>query len=261
MQRVVLLRAFREWWRRPVWFALRATVLVAVLASTGWLFLAGAGEQAQVMNISSAVGDQNGYLLDALQVYANRVGRDPSMLIGQRMRMPVYAAYLSLFYTPRLSGLEFVEVSKVWNIRLSLLLLALLCLVFAWHLPWLVSVNLSLIVAFGYFVFKAGYIQPALLFYSLFFGMFLTCCHLLRVQGVATSVALGALAGTLAGLAYVTKALVPPFVAIFLALYAVREVVGWWRNRRGPTRGSDATRRLAWRMLAAVRGGPHRLDS
>ena len=250
MQRVMLLKAVREWWRRPVWLVLRVTVLVAVLVSAGWLYLSGAGEHSRVMNISSATGDQNAYLLDAMQVYANRAGQDPSMLIGQRMRMPIYAAYLSLFYTPRLSGLEFLEVSKIWNIRLSLLLVALLGLVFAWHLPWIVSVNLSLIVAFGYFVFKAGYTQPALLFYSLFFGMFLTSCHLFRVQGAATSVALGALAGTLAGLAYLTKALVPPFVAIFLAVYAVREVVQWRRSRRDPTKGPEAIKRFAWRMVA-----------
>ena len=250
MQRVMLLKAVREWWRRPVWLVLRVTVLVAVLVSAGWLYLEGAGEHSREMNISSATGDQNAYLLDAMQVYANRAGQDPSMLIGQRMRMPIYAAYLSLFYTPRLSGLEFLEVSKIWNIRLSLLLVALLGLVFAWHLPWIVSVNLSLIVAFGYFVFKAGYTQPALLFYSLFFGMFLTCCHLFRVRGAATSVALGALAGTLAGLAYLTKALVPPFVAIFLAVYAVREVVQWRRSRRDPTKGPEAIKRFAWRMVA-----------
>ena len=109
MQRVMLLKAFREWWRRPVWLTLRVTVLVAVLVSAGWLYLAGAGEHSRVMNISSATGDQNAYLLDAMQVYANRAGQDPSMLIGQRMRMPIYAAYLSLFYTPRLSGLEFLR--------------------------------------------------------------------------------------------------------------------------------------------------------
>ena len=80
MQRVMLLKAFREWWRRPVWLALRVTVLVAVLVSAGWLYLAGAGEHSRVMNISSATGDQNAYLLDAMQVYANRAGQDPSML-------------------------------------------------------------------------------------------------------------------------------------------------------------------------------------
>ena len=99
---------------------------------------------------------------------------------------------------------------------------------------------------------QAGYTQPALLFYSLFFGMFLACCHLFRVQGAATSVALGALAGTLAGLAYLTKALVPPFVAIFLAVYAVREAVQWRRSRRDPTKGPETIRRFAWRMVSGV---------
>ena len=46
-----------------------------------------------------------------------------------------------------------------------------------------------------------------------------------------------------------TKALVPPFLVIFLAIYTVREVVRWWRSRRDPTKGPEALRRFAWRMV------------
>lgn len=236
--------------RRALWFVARVALLVAL----AWLYLAGATEHARVVNTSKARGDQSGYLWDAQQVYANWHGRTPPVLVGERMRMPVYAAYLSLFYTPRMSDPEFFDVAKTWNIRLSLFLLALLCVIFSWHLPPLASTNLSLIVAFGYFVFKAGYSQPELLFYFLFFTTFLACCHLLRHRGPAVSLFLGILAGTLAAMAYLTKAVVPPFVALFVVVYATHEVVLLAQHwQRGDARSRrDALRRFAWRAAAGT---------
>ena len=57
------------------------------------------------------------------------------------------------------------------------------------NLPALVATNLTLIVAFGYWIFKAGYTQPELLYYFLLFLTFLACCHLLRERRPGPSAA------------------------------------------------------------------------
>jgi hypothetical protein len=110
-------------------------------------------------------------------------------------------------------------VAKRWNIRLSLALLAVLGVVFAVRLPPLPAANLTLVVAFGYFVFKAGYAQSELLFYFLFFLTFVACWHLLQEPAWTTRISLAARAGVLAALAQLTKAALLPFVAVFLLVY------------------------------------------
>jgi hypothetical protein len=227
---------------------------VGILSALGGLLLAGATEHARVVNNFKARGDQSGYLGDAQMIYANWNGRTPALLVGERMRMPLYAGFLALAYTPRISDDEFFEVAKTWNIRLALVLLAALALLFAWHLPPLSSFNLTLIVAFGYWAFKAGYSQPELLFYFFFFGTFVACLHLFRPRSPWADVGLGALAGALAGLAFLTKALVPPFVALFLAAYSGHEAVRFWnaRKSRDPRIREGAFRSLAWRAAAGL---------
>ncbi len=239
----------RSWLR-----VLGLVVRVALLLGLAWFYFLGATEHARVVNLSRARADQSGYQWDAVAVYKNWHGQNPPMLIGERNRMPVYAAFLALFYDPSLSPEEFFEVGKTWNIRLSLLLLALLGVIFWRHLPPLVSTNLTLFVAFGYFVFKAGYMQAELLFYFLFFITFLACCYLLKRRGPAASVGLGILAGLLAALAHLTKAAMLPLVTIFLAVYGVREVallVRSWRQHETASR-RDALTRFAWRAAAAA---------
>lgn len=87
-------------------------------------YVAGATRHATSVNTSKARADQSGYLWDAQQVYANWHGRTPPTLIGQRMRMPGYAAFLATFYSPSMTNWDFFEHAKRWNIRLSLGLLS-----------------------------------------------------------------------------------------------------------------------------------------
>ncbi len=56
--------------------------------------------------------------------------------------MPLYAAYLALFYSPDITDDDYFVVAKRWNIRLSLVLLAALAVIFARQLPPLVAANL-----------------------------------------------------------------------------------------------------------------------
>jgi hypothetical protein len=215
------------------------------LALAGF-YLVGATAHADKVNTFKARGDQSGYLGDAEAVYANWHGRRPPLLIGERNRMPLYAGYLALLYSPSLSDDEFFRVAKRWNIYLSLLLLALLGAMLSRLLPPLPAANLLLIVSFGYFVFKAGYAQSELLFYFLFFTAFV---FLLKV--VATPrrtrvlVVQAAAAGACAALAHLTKAAMLPLMGIALAACVLDAVL----TRSDPSR---ALRKLMAAALAAA---------
>jgi len=256
----------------------RLAVRLVIILGLAWYFVAGATRHARDVNTSIGRGDQLAYLWDAQVVYANWHGQMPRLhrgdqreyppdfqkayarqhgptplLVGQRMRMPVYAGMLALAYRPTLTEQEFFDIAKAWNIRLALLLVGVLAVVFFGHLPPLHATSLTLVVAFGYFIFKAGYAQPEVLFYSLFFATFLACWHLFRLRSTVGSLVLGALAGTLGGLTYLTKAVIPPFMVLFLVVYGADEVVRLVRSRHRGTRGwRTALRWFAWRASAGL---------
>jgi hypothetical protein len=228
-------------------------VRILLFAALGWFYVLCATEHASRVNTFKARGDQSLFLGMAELVYHNWHEDAPAQMMPRNV-MPLYPAYQALFYTPQLSDDAYFLVAKKWNIRLSLVLLALLAVVLAWHLPPLVSTNLTVVAAFGYFVFKAGYVQPELLFYFLLFATFLVCCHLLWDRRAGRSLALGAVAGVLAALAHLTKAAMVPFLAVFLLAYGSRELaelVGGWRLREGTLRGR-AFGEAGWRIVAAA---------
>jgi len=213
-----------------------------------YFYVFAASEHGRQVNTSKARGDQSGYLWDAENVYANWHGRQPPTVIGERNRMPLYAGYLALFYRPDLSDPAFFEVAKRANIYLSLVLLIVLGFLFFRELPTLAAANLIGIVAFGYFIFKAGYAQSELLFYFLMFVTFLGCWHLLRSVGGGRAAALAAVTGAAAGLAHLTKGAMLPFVAIFLAVYVASLVA-----RVRPDSRQQRMRRFdTWRAAAAL---------
>ena len=207
---------------------LRALLLVALAA----FYVTGATEHARRINTSKARGDQSGYLWDAQNVYANWHGTSPASLIGERNRMPLYAAFLAAFWRPSMTNDDFFERAKTWNIYLSLGLLAILAAIFARHLPPLPSTNLTLIVAFGYFIFKAGYAQAELLFYFLFFVTFVLLWQFLTRPATRRSMFLRAVAaGGVAALAHLTKAALLPLVGIFVVACAIDAA---WQGRVDP---------------------------
>jgi hypothetical protein len=222
-------------------------MLVACVALSVFYVVA-ASEHGRRVNTSKARGDQTGYLWDAENIFANWHGRQPPVVIGERNRMPLYAGYLALFYHRDLSDPAFFEVAKRANIYLSLALLVVLALLFFRELPPLVATNLTGIVMFGIFIFKAAYAQSELLFYFLMFVAFLGCWHLLRGADGKRAIALAAGTGVTAGLAQLTKAAMLPFVAIFLVTYA--------GSIAFDGRGNDLTfrpsRAASWRLAAAV---------
>ncbi len=240
------------WRRRPKWTPqrwLRLAALAAVLAALSVFYLTAAQEHARVVNLSKARGDQSGFLADAEQVYANWHGLAPPGLIGKRNSMVLYAAYLSFFYDPQMSDDEYFIVARTWNIRLSLVLLGFLGCVFAWHLPPLPALNLTLITAFSVFVFKAGYSQPELLYYTLVFATFVVFMHVLEAPQGRRRLVLAVVGGILSALAYLTKAAVMPLVAIFVAVCSGKALLMHFLARRA--HGESLTS-LAGRLAAPV---------
>jgi hypothetical protein len=234
---LVFMAGVELWTRRPRWTSqrwLRFAGAAAIVTALAAFYLAAASEHARVVNLSKARGDQSGFLGDAEQVYANWHGLTPPGLVGKRNSMPVYAGFLSLFYDPQMSDDEYFLVARAWNIRLSLVLLVILGCVFAWHLPRMLALNLTLIVAFSVFVFKAGYSQPELLFYTFVFLTFLVFLHVLRTPPGRKQLALAIIGGLLAGVTYLTKAAVMPLVAIFIAVFLLQALVMHLRAGRNP---------------------------
>src|SRR4249919_3290864 len=103
---------------------------VALFTALAVFYVAAASEHARTVNTSKARGDQSGYLWDAQNMYANCHGANPPILIGERNRMPLYAAFLAAFWSPAMSNDDFFTRAKTWNIYLSVALLAVLAFVF-----------------------------------------------------------------------------------------------------------------------------------
>ena len=205
-----------------------------VVAALAGFYVAAATQHAVRINTSKARGDQSGYMWDAQNVYANWHGAQPKVVIGERNRMPLYAGFLAMFWRPGISNEEYFERAKRWNIYLSVVLLALLVPILFHYLPPLPAANLTLIVAFGYFIFKAGYVQAELLFYFLLFCAFALCLDLLdgRRERGALWWRAGA-AGTIAALAHLTKAAALPFVGIFTVVFLAAAL---FQRQRAPLR-------------------------
>ncbi len=226
---------------------------LVLLAALAWFYVAGASAHAERVNWFKARGDQSWFLSVAQTEYHNWHGDAPPRSLRRNI-MPLYPAYLALFYDPGISDPDYFVIAKRWNIRLSLALLVVLGFLFARYLPGLPATNLILVVAFGYFVFKAGYTQPELLYYFLHFLTFLAFCHLLHERRAWESVAMGIVAGVVAALTHLTKAAAVPMLLILLGAYATGEVL---RLREAYRPGAERLRRsarraTAWRAAAAV---------
>jgi hypothetical protein len=89
------------------------------------------------------------------------------------------------------------------------------------------SVLLTLIAAVSLFVYKAGYVQPELLFYFLNYVSFILMGWML----VKPSLWLAAATGLALALAYLVKASILPALALFLIVYIVQQFLLWNKER------------------------------
>ncbi len=245
--------------RNAMW-AQRLAAAVVLMALATFYYVA-ATEHARVVNVSRVRADQSGYLWDAVGIHIGRHG-GPRGLIGERNRMPVYPWLLSWMYDPAMTPDQFFEAGKSWNIRLSLVLLAALWFVMRRYLPLLAATSLLLVIAFGYFVWKAGYAQVELLYYSLFFLSFIACWRLLESRAPRETLVTAAVAGGLAALTHLAKAAVLPLMGCVMVAYGAQTLNAAVRSRRSGERSDERSgerirdhrfgKALAWRVAGGL---------
>ncbi|MFN2622437.1 MAG: hypothetical protein ABR611_06295 [Chthoniobacterales bacterium] len=178
------------------------------------------------------LGDQSAYLGYARHLYESNY-----TVIEDRNRMPVYPFLLSLIYRPGMSENEFLVRAQTFTVSLSILLLALLFLIFRKFFRPLPALGLLAAMAFGVFIYRAGKAQVELLFYFVSFYAFVLLLQLF----VRPRWWLALLAGASTGLAHLTKASVLAALVIWAVVFAA--AILW---------SADRWRRLG--MLALVIG-------
>src|SRR5207237_9396729 len=99
----------------------------------------------------ATLGDQGAYLGYARHLYESNY-----TVTEDRNRMPLYPFLLSLIYRPGMSEDEFLVRAQTFTVSLSILLLALLFLIFRKFLPPLPALGLLAATAFGVFIYRAG---------------------------------------------------------------------------------------------------------
>jgi hypothetical protein len=205
------------------------------------LYCTGALVHLHHVNVDARRTDQSAYL-----DYARNMAQSHYAYVGRRNRMPVYPFLLSLVYTRGLDADAFFIRAKYLNIALSI---AVLCAVWAMLRRWLPPLEadtLTLVTAFSVFVYKAAYAQAELLFEGLYFASFLLLLACLRRPRPWLALS----GGAATGLAYLTKASVPPMLALWItwnALAAAVELRVGWQARAG-----GAGFRSAWRQRAGA---------
>jgi hypothetical protein len=189
----------------------RLLVRLALVVAAA-LYVTGAFVHAS-RNIVKRQGDQTAYVQYAKDLHANWSGRRPP-IVGDRNRMPLYPAFQALFYTEELTDEGFFQRGKATSIVLSVGLLAAVYLVAGLALPRLPRTTLTATAAFTCFIFKAGYFQAELLYYTLHFVAFVVICRLLSADAGPRLWAWAVAAGAAAAISHLAKAAAMPLVVL-----------------------------------------------
>lgn len=185
-------------------------IILVMFTLAGVVFFQLSSSHSQEINQSPDFSDQQSYLF-----IAEEMVRTGYQYKGDRNRTPLYPYLLTLVYDKSMDTSAFFLKAKNFSIFLSIGTLALIFIISLKFLPlWHASV-LTLINAIGVYVYKAGYVQPELLFYALNFASFILMCLMLIKPRVLT----GILTGLVLAIAYLTKASILPGLLLFLVIY------------------------------------------
>jgi len=183
--------------------ALHAGLLLAVLF---FIYFQGARYHAMHVNIDESRGDQRAYLNTTEKMVETKL-----RYTGDRNRMPLYHYFLLPAYRSGSSLQAFFDRAKILNIVYSMFLLVGIFFVLRGVLSFWDAMNLILITAFTLFIFRSGYVQCEVLFYSLSFTAFYGMVRMFLAPTWKKAV----LTGVLLGLAHLTKASVLPALGLF----------------------------------------------
>ena len=215
------------------------------VACAAAIYLIGAFQHADRMNVVKRQGDQSSYVQYAKDLHANWSGQRPP-IAGDRNRMPLYPAFQALFYTPELSDEAFFAKGKRTSIVLSVALLAAVYFVARLALGPLARASLTAIAAFTCFIFKAGYFQADLLYYTLHFAAFVAICRLLTSRSRSRTLAWAVVAGAAAAISHLAKAAALPVTV----LGAIAILAGGFTHHDVPRAGR--ARALLFRTCVAA---------
>ena len=206
-----------------------------------------AKKHSQILNDSTRYTDQSNYL-----EFAKKARQSSFTYLGEHNQTAAYPFLQALFYRSGMDDSAFFEQGKLINIVLSLVLLVALFLIFIRYLSVPSATILTLIVAFGFYIFKAPYFQAEVLYYFLaFLGFFLMAKMILK-----PGLALAVVTGVVLGLAQHTKASVLPALAMFVFVYLSKEIVYGLRMLRRKSydreRIHKSVVRLAYLLITVI---------
>ncbi len=201
---------------------LKDKLLVLILLMVA-IYSLGAFQHSTRVNIDSNEGDQIEYIK-----FAKKAKASSYIYAGGRNRMPAYPFIQSVLNDTSLEDRQFFERGKVINIGLSLLLLMLIFTIVKKRIGYNMVGIFLMTIAFSVYIFKAGYVQPELLFYTLVFVAFLLMVKMLS----KASLHLGFSIGIILGLAHLTKAAVLPALILFGLFYSAKYLSKWIIDKR-----------------------------
>jgi hypothetical protein len=198
----------------------RALIYLAVFAGfvyAGNLYYQAGKAHAQQVNTAYRPNDDEEAFMD----FAVKVRESDFRFTGWRNQMPVYPFIQALFYDSNMTMEDFFGRGKEVNISLSLISLAVVFMIAQRFLPLDLAVNLTLITAFGLYVFKSGYFLVELLYYTVAFLAYALLCALLIKPSRTLSVA----AGIVLGIGHLTKASILPTLLLFTGIFLLKELL------------------------------------
>lgn len=229
--------------------ALLYSLVKAALVSLGILmamvlYLYGSLQQLEGANRKMSMADQGAYM-----EISQKMAESGFRYLGDRNRMPVYPLIQAVFYRPGMKPEDFFRQGKYLNLYLSVVILAVLAILFFWRFHPFHALSVILVIAFTVFLFKAGYFQAELLFYFFSFCLFALMWRFFEKP----SILLGAAIGAMAGLAHLTKASIIPGLALFLLFAVVQAVRKLVQGQPAPpAEGSNQGRATPFFGLVAV---------
>ena len=198
--------------RLPSWWKALIALLLIGLAVTFWMT---ASWHADRLNKNHYLNDQKVYM----NMGASMKDTNYEFFIP-RMRMPLYMAYVSLFYETGTTVENFFPVAKRANIGLCLLCVTALAIGFRFWLGWGLGAIAALLSGFTWFIEKAGYVQPEALLATLIGFSCAMLAELMRKPAWWKAVIAGVL---LAGW-HMTKASGPVILGIFFIAWSIKMI-------------------------------------
>jgi hypothetical protein len=177
-----------------------------------FVYFQGARYHADHVNLDKSRGDQRAYLNTV-----NDMVKTNFSYTGDRNRMPLYPYLLLPAYRSGSELKSFFERGKLLNIVYSMFLLIGLFFVFRKRLKTMGAINLLLVTGFTVFIFRSGYVQCEVLFYTLTFLVFYGMTRMFYEPTWKKAV----LTGVLLGLAQMTKASVLPSLVLFCLFFSL----------------------------------------